>query len=173
MHAHEEPVRPPEDRSAAVPAGNPAKRRRPAPVTILAVIELLSAFGYLLTLLFVLGVSGIKLDDLRLNSIAMIEENLVASGFTIGVVVALGLLALASSILLFRMRQFGWTLTMLVTGLSLSSQIWLYYTAGTIVPITMIIAVITVLYLNQREVRTAFGIGRPAEMSSPEFEERA
>jgi hypothetical protein len=162
-----------QERSTDIPATTRPGRRRPAPVTILAVIQLLSGVGYVLTLAVLLGVSGVSLDPMKLNSIALLEEDLAASAISISMVSVLGVVAFASSLLLFRMKRLGWTLTMLVTGLSLSSQIFIYYTEGTLVPMLMITSVVTVLYLNQREVRTAFGIGRPAELSAPELEERA
>jgi hypothetical protein len=67
--------------------------------------------------------------------------------------------ALLAAILLLRMHQLGWTLTMLLTGVSLASSIYLWWAQGTTVAIFVIVQVVTVFYLNQLQVRSAFGIG--------------
>ena len=67
---------------------------------------------------------------------------------------------LAAGILLLRMRQLGWTLTMLLAGLGLASSIYLWWAQGTTLTIPVMVQVVTVFYLNQRQVRVAFGISR-------------
>ena len=47
------------------------------------------------------------------------------------VVGAFGIASLAAGILLLRMRQLGWTITMLMTGLGLVSSISVWWTQGT------------------------------------------
>ena len=71
---------------------------------------------------------------------------------------ALGVAGLAAGILLLRMRQLGWTLTMLLAGAGLASSIYLWWTQGTTLAIPVMVQVVTVFYLNQRQVREAFGI---------------
>ncbi len=170
MQLPDDPSRP---AAAMTAAGRPARRRRPAPVTILAAIEILSGIGYLATLLFLLGISGAVIESMQLDSIQAIQGDMVITATVIAMLAVLTVVAFAAAILLLRMKQLGWTMTMLVTGLSLSSQIFLYVTQGDLVPVLMLTSVITVLYLNQRQVRTAFGIGHPADDVAAELEERA
>jgi hypothetical protein len=64
----------------------------------------------------------------------------------------------ASGVLLLRMRQLGWTMTMLLTGIALAYGICAWFFAGSTLSIVMLVQVVTVFYLNQRQVRQAFGI---------------
>jgi hypothetical protein len=56
------------------------------------------------------------------------------------------------------MRQLGWTITMLLTGLGLASSLYVWFANGTTLEIWVAVQVVTVFYLNQRQVREAFGI---------------
>ena len=78
-----------------------------------------------------------------------------------------GVAALAAGILLLRMNQLGWTITMLLTGLGLVSSISIWWTQGTTIPIWLFVQVVTVFYLNQRQVREAFGIARREAGDAP------
>ncbi len=62
-------------------------------------------------------------------------------------------------VLLLRMRRLGWTITMLLAGTSLSAQIYLWWSGQSVTSIWLLVNVLTVFYLNQRQVREAFGIG--------------
>jgi len=71
---------------------------------------------------------------------------------------ALCIAALAGSVLLLGMRQLGWTITMLLAGLGLASSLYLWLAQGAALQVWLLIQILTVFYLNQRQVRDAFGI---------------
>lgn len=143
----------------APPQGAAGVRRPPA-VTILALIQLLAAAGYGLILAILLldgpevlnalapGASdGTSAIDLEIATLVVI-----VGGFCVA--------AMAAGILLLRMRQLGWTITMLLAGLSLGASIYVWWTDGTALSIWLLVQIVTVFYLNQRQVREAFGISR-------------
>ena len=138
----------------------PRRARRPAIVTILAMLQLLTAaaYGMILAALLATGSTALALligdaaDDTSLGDVEAAAAAAVVGGFAIT--------TLAAGILLLRMRQLGWTITMLLAGLGLVSSISLWLTQGTTIPIWLFVQVATVFYLNQRQVREAFGISR-------------
>lgn len=133
--------------------------RRPAAVTVLAIIQLASALIYGLILL------GLLIDDT-----ATMEAIVAAGGGVSGVALTVEIAALrtfvaglflgaaSGGILLLRMRRLGWTITMLMTGLGLATSISTWLANGTVVSLWLAVQVVTVFYLNQRQVRQAFGI---------------
>jgi hypothetical protein len=137
------------------------RARRPAIVTILAILQLLTAaaYGMILAALIVAGP----------DTLALLLEDAAAEGGLLGelevatAVVGVGGLAiatLAAGVLLLRMRQLGWTITMLLAGLGLMSSIFIWWTEGTTISAWLFVQVASVFYLNQRQVREAFGISR-------------
>jgi hypothetical protein len=129
---------------------------RPAIVTILAILQLLNAaaYGVILAALLATGpdtLAGLIGDGL-LGEVETATFALVVGGFAVA--------TLAAGILLLRMRQLGWTITMLLSGLGLVSSIAVWWTEATTNPILLFIQVASVFYLNQRQVREAFGISR-------------
>lgn len=153
-----------------------SSRRRPTPVTILAVVQLVTSLGYLATVLTLLGAEMTYLRELARDGILAVTSGSVQVTALVGALALMTVLGVSSSILLFRMKKAGWTITMLVTGWSLAAQILLYYLDGqaSLSPLIMLLNVVIVLYLNQRAVRSAFGIGRPeADEAETELEERA
>ena len=56
---------------------------------------------------------------------------------------------------LFFLKRWGWILTMILTGLGLSYTIWSYF-HGSPSYIAMIMDLVIVFYLNQREVQMPF-----------------
>jgi hypothetical protein len=71
------------------------------------------------------------------------------------VFVCLGVLALVVSVGLFRLKRWAWLLAMTMEGLNLASAL-LAYQVGRPEYLIMAVGVITVLALNQGEVRQAF-----------------
>jgi len=137
-----------------------ARARRPAVVTILAFLQLLAAAVYGL-MLAILVLDGPEV----LNALAPgASEGTSAINLEIAtLVVIVGgffVAALAAGILLLRMRQLGWTITMLLAGLSLGTSIFIWWIEGTALSIWLLVQIVTVFYLNQRQVREAFGISR-------------
>jgi hypothetical protein len=158
---------------ATPPAAPITVRRRPTPVTILAVIQAIGATGYLLSVATLAGAELDILQSLAERGLRIINTTTLASTTLVTALVAMAIVGYTAAILLFRMRRLGWTLTMLLTGWSLASQIYLYVTGGDLVPAIMAVPVITALYLNQRQVRAAFGIGGATAATHPELDERA
>jgi hypothetical protein len=143
------------------PAAAAPRARRPAVVTILAILQLLTAAAYGLILAALIAAGP--------DTLALLLEDEAAEGGLLGelevatAVVGVGGLAMATlvaGVLLLRMRQLGWTITMLLAGLGLISSIFIWWTEGTTISAWLFVQVVTVFYLNQRQVREAFGISR-------------
>ena len=145
----------------------PVARRRPVPVTILAALQLVTAL--------LLGVSAVGLavgstfasamlgDAATTGEVAGLEAATLAVIF--GIMAALELIA---AVALLRLSRLGWTLTMLLTGVSLATQILTFWSTGEVLTLSMLLSVATVLYLNQRPVRVAFGL---ADVRGADLEE--
>jgi hypothetical protein len=146
--------------SVSAPPRGSARARRPAVVTILAILQLLAAavYGLMLAILVLDGPEVLDTlapgasEGTSVITLEIATLVIVVGGFFVA--------ALAAGILLLRMRQLGWTITMLLAGLSLGTSIYLWWTDGTALSIWLLVQVVTVFYLNQRQVREAFGISR-------------
>jgi hypothetical protein len=163
------PVPAPDDRvdpgpasagGVSTPPRGAARVRRPPAVTILAIVQLLSAaaYGLILAILLVDGPEvletlapgasgGSSAIDLEIATLLVIVGGLCVA-------------TLAAGVLLLRMRQLGWTITMLLAGLSLGVSIYVWWAEGSALSIWLLVQIVTVFYLNQRQVREAFGISR-------------
>ena len=145
--------------TAGVPlSGHPTTRRRhrPVPVTILALIQ--TVLGVLN-----LGVAIALLLDAGMDETlgALIDRStfaFVEGPALILVFVVIGFLELISAALLLRLRRTGWTLAMLLSGASLTVQVVTYFSTGRLTTLALVLYVVSVLYLNQRGVREAFGL---------------
>lgn len=146
-------------RTSVTPAIRHARVRRPNVVTILAGLELFNALGYLAALLAALNVARLAVPDVLSGTLAGLPINILSGVGLILALVVLLVAGTAAGILLLRMRQTGWTVTMLLTGLGLATQIYLYWTNEGVSDLWLLLNVLTVFYLNQRQVREAFGIG--------------
>jgi hypothetical protein len=132
-----------------------AARHRPVPVTILAVIQ------FVLGAIYLLGGAGLAVDPelatktglIHPGTLGLVEGEALAAAF-----VVLGLVGVTAAVLLLRLRRAGWTLAMLLAGVSLFLQIVAYVTNGTLTALAMGLHVVSVLYLNQGQVREAFGL---------------
>jgi hypothetical protein len=152
---------PPSGARADAGAGSAARARRPAAVTILAILQLLSAAAFGLIVVTLLAAGSAVLEGLIGNAGPGAGDAIDLELWIVTVLVgALGVAALAAGILLLRMRQLGWTITMLLAGLGLATSIYLWWAQGTTVTVWVMVQVVTVFYLNQRQVRVAFGIAR-------------
>jgi len=145
---------------APVAVAAPARARRPAVVTILAILQLLSAAVYGLILAVLLLDGPEVLDTLAPGSSDGTSAINLETATLVIVVGGFFVAALAAGVLLLRMRQLGWTITMLLAGLSLGVSIYVWWTDGTALSIWLLVQILTVFYLNQRQVREAFGISR-------------
>jgi hypothetical protein len=150
-----------------IPAPVPARpeRKRPAPVTILAGIQVLGALGYGASLLLLLqGGTTTLLGAMLIGGAADDQAAMFAAppALLFTLIGIFFLAALSSAVLLLLMHRAGWTVTMLLTGFGLLTQIYLYWSGGIVASAWLFINVVTVFYLNQRQVREAFRIGAPA-----------
>jgi uncharacterized membrane protein (DUF2068 family) len=142
-------------------APTPAAGRR-RPFALLILIALMAVKGILL-LLMILGAfttsDASVLRSLRIQSIydAVHSSNVAVVGL---LVIAAVLLMSAVGLLLY--RRSGWLLAMVTTGIFVAVDIMGFF-AGEANYIWMALNIITVFYLNQREVRVSLGVtGDPA-----------
>ena len=143
----------------AASPGSPTRPRRPPPVTFLAAVQLLSAVAYGLVFLALLADGSAVVDQViaSVGAATGHASDLAVAAVT-SLVAAYFVAALAAGLLMLRMRQLGWTITMLLAGLGLASSVYLWFAQGTTLEIWVAVQVVTVFYLNQRQVREAFGI---------------
>jgi hypothetical protein len=133
--------------------------RRPPAVTILAILQFITATAYGLILVG-LAVGGPAVLETVAGRL-LVAEDLVAELRTGVVLLVLGVLfvaCLAAGVLLLRMERFGWTITMLIAGLGLATSVYLWWFQGNRLEFWLLVQIVTVFYLNQRQVRHAFGI---------------
>jgi hypothetical protein len=135
--------------------GAAAPRRRPAPVTILAALQLvtalllgLSAVGLVLDPAIAPAILG---DAVATGDALQVEAAILAAAYA-----AMAVLEVVAAVALLRLHRLGWTLAMLLAGVSLASAIATWWFTGEVVTKSMLLGVATVLYLNQRQVRAAF-----------------
>ncbi len=143
--------------------GAPARRRRPAAVTILAAIQVLTA------LMLAMIAAALLLDPAAMlpivGGIAVPGDALVVEAAVVGAVfAAMAVLEVVAAVALLRLRRLGWTLTMLLAGASLASSIATWWFTGEVPTVSMLLGVATVLYLNQRQVRAAFDLAGDGAM---------
>lgn len=118
------------------------RRRRPFGVTVIATIQVASAIGWaVLTYLDQPDYGNV------LSSLGYYE---VAGPL-------LGLAGLLISYGMFTLKRQAWVLTMLWAGLNLAAALYSWY-YGEPGYIAMALSVVTVYYLNQREVQAAFHV---------------
>lgn len=118
------------------------RRRRPFGVTVIATIQVLSAIGWALLTYFDQPDYGDVLGSLGYYEVAG---------------PLLGIAGLFIAYGLFTLKRGAWVLTMLWAGLNLTAALYgWYYNEPNYV--AMVLSVITVYYLNQREVQAAFHV---------------
>lgn len=149
---------------ATLPAPTRAARRRPFGVLVicgLLVVEsailALGAVGLLLsagpTEIVSIPVRAFGIDVV-LRSDAETAARLMAAGL-----IALIAFTLLQVALLFALRRLGWVLTMLLAGTSLFIELCSVWRGAPTNEISLLLHALVALYLNQSDVRRAFGIG--------------
>jgi hypothetical protein len=123
-------------------------RRRPFGVKVIIVLQIISIFGLLLALIALWVGPEVQLD-IWTNYGPGLEVPVSVVGVT---VVVLQLVILIGFI---RLRRWAWYLVIVLAGVSLAVNLWRYF-AGLPDYLSMVTNVLTVLYLNQREVQQAF-----------------
>ncbi len=131
----------------------PERRNRPFGVTVIVVLLLLAAVIALPASL--LGLVGTVSSE---GEIAPLPDRTTIDLIgTLAVLLVLGVSALAAAVGLLRLQRWAWVLTMLLVGTQLATNLWQYFVAGERPYLEMLVDVLLVFYLNQREVQRAFG----------------
>ncbi|MDX1435393.1 MAG: hypothetical protein R3335_01185 [Anaerolineales bacterium] len=119
------------------------QRRRPFGLYMIVVLQVLIA------VVLVLSLSGVERADPYLR--ALVQNPLYYTYVGWGLVIALVLGVIG----MLRLRRWGWVLTMVITGLGLIFSIWSYF-EGNFNYVAMIVNIMIVFYLNQRDVQAPF-----------------
>jgi hypothetical protein len=154
------------DRRAADPVVPQRAGERPVTVTLLVGLQLVKAA--------IAGALAVNwaLDEGRLVESLGLPSLLANAGDTRAVTVLLVVMAvllLVAATGLYTGRRLGWLLTMVLTGAFIAADI-VTFGAGTAHHVWMVLNIVTVFYLNQRDVRERFmppvaergGVGAPA-----------
>ena len=135
---------------------------RPAPVMVLAIIRLVTGIGYA-----ALAVSVARDRDATLAFIIAssrfgegADRRAVRRRWSSRRFGFLAAVSLAACVLLLRVQRLGWTLAMLLSGLTLAVFLWVWWTQGSTSSLVLFVEVVSVFYLNQRGVKETFGIVR-------------
>jgi uncharacterized membrane protein (DUF2068 family) len=138
------------------PPAQPAERNPRRPFALLALIALMATKGVLILLMILGAFTTADSAILRALRIEAIYEAIHTSQAAIvGMLVIAGLL-LVSALGLLAFRRWAWLLAMVTTGIFVAVDIIGFF-AGEANYIWMALNIITVFYLNQREVRVSVG----------------
>lgn len=135
------------------PAANTVQRSRS--VTILAGLHLLQSLALLGFGVYLVQTSGWEQSVIFARAFKYMPLALVDSMVSGIVTVFLAILGVIIAIALLGMRSWAWMAAICLQGLGLASALYGYF-RGRPNYFGMLIGILLVLYLNQREVRTAF-----------------
>jgi uncharacterized membrane protein (DUF2068 family) len=151
------------------PADALPDRSRRRPFALLILIALMGTKGVLI-LLMILGTftaaDSSLLRSLRIESIYDAVHTSQAA--LVGMLVIASVL-LVSAVGLLAFRRWAWMLAMVTTGIFVAVDI-LGYVAGEANYIWMALNIVTVFYLNQREVRVSVGVAGESGRDDPPAE---
>jgi uncharacterized membrane protein (DUF2068 family) len=147
------------------PVQAPQHRRRRPPFGLLILVGIM-VFKAVLLILLVLGTFTLSESELitllRVEGIvAAIEEAVLA----LVAVLVLAVVLLWSALLLVARRRIGWLVAMVTTGIFIAFDI-IGFLEGDGNFIWQTLNIITVFYLNQREVRESVGALVPGELDT-------
>ncbi|HLA42958.1 MAG TPA: hypothetical protein VJZ27_05955 [Aggregatilineales bacterium] len=120
------------------------KQKRPFGVTIIAIFEILSS-------VLVLASYGILTDILNRGQI----DPIVLNHNILALQISLILVRMLTAYGLWRLKQWGWTSAMVLTGLLLGTDL-IAYAGDSPQYVSMVINIVIVFYLNQRDVQRIF-----------------
>ena len=152
--------------SASPSTLKPAHRRLPFTLYVLAGLMLFKA------VVLIAVVAGATLDTLRpiLGLTTGPELTEIFRTYTAfgPIILAFAGLVVLSVIAMLSRRRTGWLLAMVITGLFVAIDIYGYLNSSAN-HLWMVLNIITVFYLNQRDVREAVGAAEPidAERAAP------
>jgi hypothetical protein len=127
-----------------------ARPKRPAGVTLIAVVQALNALS--------LGVQWLVLPDDPSTPFDVGND----PGVSASLFIALGL---TTAIGLWTLKRWAWVATMLWAGLAMFASLVSYFNDEPVSYLTMAVTLLQVFYLNLTEVQRAFAHRRPAEAS--------
>lgn len=131
-----------------LPIQSPSNKR---PFGVSIIVLIIIAYTLLLAIVFYLSINPqLSINELQLmNNITNYYQFsiLLLIGTAIQLIIVMGL---------WRLQRWAWLLLILWTGLQMISDLWEYFNFQHLRAISMIINVIIVFYMNQREVKKAF-----------------
>jgi hypothetical protein len=139
---------------ATVTVQGAARSRRPFTLYILVALIVAKSILVMLVLVGAFANTGLRVGQLMRmpNFEAFVQATPGATAFLF----LLSAILLVSALLLLADRRVGWLLAMVITGVSVAVDIAAFL-AGTGSELWMLLNVITVFYLNQRDVRERVG----------------
>ena len=135
----------------------PRPQRVPRPFGVKAIVVLLLVSALLTAVTGGWGFVWAMGGNSALLNVFPEPAPLVLTQFALLVVEGVADLVAAVGLLL--MRRWAWVLVMLLVGYRMASNLWLYISGANANEIEMILDVVIVFYLNQRDVQRAFGYG--------------
>ena len=140
--------------SAAGSPGRPARRR---PITLYILVGIMVLKSVLVVLLvrgsLFLEDSNVNAALRKPNAATFVREVPAASALLIVLAITL----VVSAFLLLAGRRIGWLIAMVLTGVSVAVDI-VTFLAGSGSELWMFLNVVTVFYLNQRDIRELVGV---------------
>jgi len=91
--------------------------------------------------------------------LTVIADATTAVRVIVAILGTLFVLTFVQVVLLLLLKRIGWIITMLVVGFSLCLLLWSTWQGAETDGLSMLLYALTALYLNQSEVRRAFGVG--------------
>jgi hypothetical protein len=148
--------------SAAAPVR--AARRRPFGVLVICGLLLFeSVILALAVAALLLEQGGTELVPISVKifglDVALQTDAITATRLMTAALIALIAFTLLQVVLLLMLRRIGWVLTMLLVGSSLFLQLYSIWRGAPTNEISLLIDAVVALYLNQSDVRRAFGVG--------------
>ncbi len=151
---------------------DPSKRRlrrrpRRRPFGVIAICALLAFQAVLLFLavaaLLAVDTSNVGQTDVALRAFGLnftvLADAATAVQLLVAILGTLFVLTFVQVVLLLLLKRSGWIITMLVVGFSLCLLLWSAWQGAQTDGLSMLLYALTALYLNQSEVRRAFGVG--------------
>ena len=139
------------------PPAVPSDRGRRRPFALLILIALMATKGVLILLMILGTFTSANSAILRALRIESIYEAVHTSQAALAGMLVIASVLLVSALGLLLFRRWAWLLAMVTTGIFVAVDIMGFF-AGEANYIWMALNIITVFYLNQREVRVSVGV---------------
>jgi hypothetical protein len=131
-----------------LPIKSPSNKR-PFGVSIIILIDI--AYALLLAIVFYLSIN----PQLSINELQLMNN--ITNYYQFSILLILGvIIQLVIAIGLWGLQRWAWLLLILWIGLEMILNLWQYFNFQHLQALSMIIDVIIVFYMNQREVKKAF-----------------